>query len=32
MGGLSATTVERLATKLPLLLDLADVAEVAAGR
>ena len=32
MGGLSATTVERLATKLPLLLDLADVTEVAAGR
>jgi hypothetical protein len=30
-GGLSLPAVERLATKLPLLLDLADVAEVAAG-
>jgi len=32
LGGLSAATVERLAAKLPLLLDLADVADVAAGR
>ena len=32
MGGLSAAVVERLATKLPLLLDLADVAEVAGSR
>jgi len=30
MGGLSAPTVERFATKLPLLQDLADVAEVSA--
>jgi hypothetical protein len=30
MGGLSAAAAERLATKLPLLLDLADVAEVSA--
>lgn len=32
MGGLSAAAVERFATKLPLLQDLADVAEVSAGQ